>query len=83
MKANSKIEVFSQNNCSGCVQVKNLLQSKNLAFTEYNLTTQPATKQLLFNRVPGVRTVPQVFINDILIGGLKELQEELQKVDYS
>lgn len=83
MKASSKIEVFSQNNCSGCVQVKNLLQSKNIPFIEYNLSTQPMSKQLLFNRVPGIRTVPQVFINDILIGGLKELQEELQKVDYS
>lgn len=83
MKANLKIEVFSQNNCSGCVQVKNLLLSKNIPFTEYNLTTQPSAKQLLLNRVPGIRTVPQVFINDILIGGLKEVQEELQKVDYS
>jgi glutaredoxin 3 len=83
MKASSKIEVFSQNNCSGCVQVKNLLQSKNIPFIEYNLSTQPMSKQLLLNRVPGVRTVPQVFINNILIGGLKELQEELKKVDYS
>jgi len=83
MKANLKIEVFSQNNCSGCVQIKSLLESKNLKYTEYNLTTQPATKQLLLNRVPGIRTVPQVFINDILIGGLKEVQRELQKVDYS
>jgi len=83
MKANLKIEIFSQNNCSGCVQVKNLLLAKNLPFTEYNLTTQPATKQLLLNRVPGIRTVPQVFINDVLIGGLQQVQQELQKVDYS
>lgn len=83
MKANLKIEVFSQNNCAGCEQVKNLLKSKNLDFVEYNLSATPINKELLFNRVPGVRTIPQVFINNILIGGLQQVQQELQKNDYS
>jgi glutaredoxin len=83
MKANLKIEVFSQNNCSGCDQVKALLKSKNLNFVEYNLSTDPITKEILFNKVPGVRSVPQVFINNILIGGLAQVKEELKKSDYS
>ena len=83
MKTNLKIEVFSQNNCAGCVQVKELLKTKNLAFTEYNLSTDPVNKQLLLNRVPGIRTVPQVFFNNILIGGLQQVQEELKNGDYS
>lgn len=83
MKTSLKIEVFSQNNCAGCVQVKELLKSKNLDFTEYNLSTNPTNKQLLLNRVPGIRTVPQVFFNDILIGGLDRVQEELKNGDYS
>ena len=83
MKTNLKIEVFSQNNCAGCVQIKELLKTKNLAFTEYNLSTDPVNKQLLLNRVPGIRAVPQVFFNDIIIGGLKKVQEELNNGDYS
>lgn len=83
MKTNLKIEVFSQNNCPGCVQVKELLKSKGLDFTEYNLTTDPNNKQLLFNRVPGIRTIPQVFFNNILIGGLQQVQQELKNGDYS
>lgn len=83
MKPNLRIEVFSQDNCAGCEQVKALLTAKKLPFVEYNLTKDPNNKQLLFNRVPGVRTIPQVFFNNILIGGLQQVKQELNTGDYS
>jgi glutaredoxin len=37
------------------------------------------TREQLLEAVPNARTVPQVFINDNLIGGFTELQQYLQE----
>ncbi len=83
MPTGLKIELFSQANCAGCVQVKNLLNAKNLTYKELKIDDPlGANRQDLFIRLPGVRSVPQVFINDKYIGGVEELVKELSSNDY-
>lgn len=74
MSKNLKIDVWSQTNCAGCTQVKNFLKSKGYAYTEYILGVN-AEKETLFTKAPGIRSVPQVFIDDKLIGGVSETME--------
>jgi glutaredoxin 3 len=38
------------------------------------------TKEDLLEAVPSARTVPQIFINEQLIGGFTELKQHLEKV---
>ena len=72
-----KAIVWSKDQCSFCVQAKNLLNSKNIEFEERNINHNYTREQLL-EAVPNARTVPQIFIDDKLIGGFTELRQHLQ-----
>ena len=73
-----KAIVWSKDQCSFCVQAKNLLNSKNIEFEERNINHNYTREQLL-EAVPNARTVPQIFIDDKLIGGFTELRQHLQR----
>ena len=83
MKTGFKIEVFSKKQCSGCEQVKSLLNVRGLVYKEI-LIDEPsgAGRKELFDRVPDARSVPQVFIDNRYIGGLHDLVKELSSNDY-
>ena len=69
--------VWSKDGCSHCVQAKALLESKGIEFEERNVS-QEWTKEQLLEAVPTARTLPQIFLNDKLIGGFTELRRHLQ-----
>ena len=69
--------VWSKDGCSHCVQAKNLLNSKNIEYEERNIN-EGYTKEQLLEVVPNARTLPQIFIDDKLIGGFTELRQHLQ-----
>ncbi len=68
-----KIVVYTKDNCPYCVAAKNLLHQKGAAFTEINLQTKPDELAALKART-GLRTVPQIFFDDKLIGGFSDMQ---------
>ena len=72
-----KAIVWSKDQCSFCVQAKNLLNSKNIEFEERNINHNYTREQLL-EAVPNARTLPQIFLDDKLIGGFAELRQHLQ-----
>lgn len=74
-----KAIVWSKNQCPFCDQAKNLLKSKGIEFEERNISTT-WTKEQLLEAVPTARTLPQIFLDDKLIGGFTELRTHLQKV---
>ena len=73
-----KAVVWSKNNCAYCTQAKQLLQAKSIEVTERNIDTTASIADLQ-QAVPGARTVPQIFIDGVLIGGFTELKTYLQK----
>lgn len=68
----AKIEIYTTTYCPFCVKAKNFLAQKNVDFTEINLGEKPDELVALKKRT-GMRTVPQIFINDELIGGCDDL----------
>jgi len=54
------------------VRAKALLESKGIPFEEVDLTDKPDELIALKNKT-GWRTVPQIFIDDQMIGGFTEL----------
>jgi glutaredoxin 3 len=72
-----KAVVWSKNACPFCDQAKNLLKLKGIEFEERNISTDWTREQLL-EAVPDARTVPQIFLNEQLIGGFTELRKHLQ-----
>ena len=72
-----KAVVWSKDNCPYCDQAKGLLKMKGIEFEEKKIGHGYTTEQLL-EAVPGARTVPQIFIDDTLVGGFTELKTHLQ-----
>ena len=70
------IIVWSKNGCTYCEKAKALLRAKNLAFEERNLDLG-WTKEQLLEAVPTARTVPQIFMENVLVGGYTELAKKL------
>jgi glutaredoxin len=73
-----KAIVWSKDNCPYCVQAKNLLQMKGIEYEERNIQKDWTREQLL-KAVPGARTVPQIFLDEELIGGFDKLKAHLME----
>jgi glutaredoxin len=69
--------VWSKHQCPYCDQAKALLKQRGIEFEERNIMTD-WTKEQLLEAVPGARSVPQIFLDDKLIGGFTELRKHLQ-----
>jgi glutaredoxin 3 len=64
--------IYTKNNCSFCEKAKSLLTELNLEYVEKDVSNTETKLELLM-RVPDARTVPQIFINEVYIGGYTEL----------
>ena len=73
-----KAIVWSKYQCPYCDQAKALLTQKGIEFEERKIG-DGWTKEDLLEAVPTARTVPQIFLNEELVGGFNELKNYLQK----
>ena len=71
-----KAIVWSKDQCPYCDQAKALLKSRNIEFEERNVS-QDWTREQLLEAVPNARTVPQIFLDEELVGGFNELRQRL------
>lgn len=69
----AEIEIYSTAACPYCVAAKNLLAARGLAWRELRIDTDPGARRQMLERVPGARTVPQIFINGAHVGGFDQL----------
>jgi glutaredoxin 3 len=67
------IEIYTRPGCGYCSAAKSLLTRKNAAFTEFNVSTDPALRQQMWDRAGAGSTFPQIFIGAIHVGGCDEL----------
>lgn len=65
--------IWSKDNCPYCVQAKNLLSQKGIAYEERKIG-DGWTREDLLEAVPNARTVPQIFLDGELVGGFTELR---------
>ena len=69
-----KVEIYSRSNCSYCVMAMNFFDSKGIKYDVYS-ADDPKVFEEMLSRNPQARTVPQIFIDDKLIGGYTDLVE--------
>jgi len=67
-----KVEIYSRSNCSYCEMAKTFFDSKGINYEVYSADDPDVFKEML-ERNPQARTVPQIFIDDKLIGGYTDL----------
>ncbi|WP_066556301.1 glutaredoxin 3 [Croceicoccus bisphenolivorans] len=68
-----KVEIYTQFGCGYCHRAVALLKSKGVEFTEYDTTMDRQKRAEMVERKPDARTVPQIFIDDVAIGGSDDL----------
>lgn len=81
------IDVYSKPNCPWCDQAKALLKSRGWKYNTINLDVGQErveeeayiSRDELFARLPGVRTLPQIIVSGERIGGFAELKAYIQQ----
>ncbi len=67
------VTIYSSAHCSFCSSAKHLLDHLGIDFKEIRIDQDQAAMLQFMEATNGARTVPQVFIDDKLIGGFSEL----------
>jgi len=68
-----KVEIYTKWGCPYCVRAKALLDSKGVAYEEYDITLGGPKRAEMEQRVPGARTVPQVIVDGQALGGSDDI----------
>ena len=72
-KSGALVTIYSTPVCPYCVRAKQLLQRKGVAYNDIDLSAQsPAARAELMARTKQ-RTVPQIFVKDVFVGGFDQL----------
>ncbi|MGE0681261.1 MAG: glutaredoxin 3 [Candidatus Binatia bacterium] len=66
------LEIYSKEWCPYCAKAKALLKAKGLSYQEIDVTADETRQQEMVTR-SGRRTVPQLFLNGVSIGGYDDL----------
>jgi len=67
------IELYSKAWCGFCSRAAQLLDTHGVDYAIYDVEVDAARHEEMLERVPGARTVPQIFIDGVSIGGYTEL----------
>jgi glutaredoxin 3 len=70
----SEVLVYTTNACGFCTRVKMLLKAREIEYREINIAGDPEAFVELANGT-GMMTLPQVFVDGVLIGGYRETAE--------
>jgi glutaredoxin 3 len=70
----SQVLVYTTNACGFCTRVKMLLKAREIEYREINIAGDPEAFVELANS-SGMMTLPQVFVDGVLVGGYQETAE--------
>ena len=69
-----KVTVYMGPMCSYCDAAKRLLTRNNIPYNEINVALEEEKREEMLNKSNGKRTIPQIFFNELHIGGYEELR---------
>lgn len=67
------VEIYTSPLCGFCHAAKRLLTQKGVDFSEVDVMADPSRKPEMIQRANGGRTVPQIFIDGVHVGGCDDL----------
>ncbi len=70
----TSVRIYTTTFCGYCVAAKALLAKRGVSYEEVDCSADPATRAWLVEQT-GQRTVPQIFIAGVPIGGFTELSQ--------
>jgi len=60
--------------CNFCDAAKKLLVRNNVPFNEINIALEEGKREEMLNKSNGKKTIPQIFFNELHVGGYEELR---------
>ncbi len=72
---NAGVIVYTMAYCPFCVRAKSLLTQRGVSFREILVPNEDEAEWDRLYKLSGMRTMPQVFNGDKLVGGYTELAE--------
>lgn len=69
----ARVEIYTKEFCGYCARAKRLLNQKDVAFEEYDITFGGPQRGEMIDRANGASTVPQIFIDGVHVGGSDDL----------
>lgn len=73
-----EIIIYTSSICPYCIMAKKLLDRKKAKYTEINVDGKPELREKMMVETKR-RTVPQIYIGDLHVGGFEELYALEQK----
>ena len=70
-----KITIYTGPLCNFCDAAKRLLNRNNIPYKEINIALEQGKREEMLEKSNGRRTIPQIFFNELHIGGYQELRE--------
>ncbi|WP_435200998.1 glutaredoxin 3 [Qipengyuania sp. 902] len=67
------VTIYTKFGCGYCVRAKRLLDEKGVDYTDHDITMGGPKRAEMLERAPNARTVPQIFISDMHVGGSDDL----------
>ena len=68
----SEILIYTGDRCPYCVMAKRLLDKKQAIYTEINVDAKAGMREEMMQKTKR-RTVPQIYIGDLHVGGFDDL----------
>jgi len=77
-----EILIYTADRCPYCVMAKRLLDKKQATYTEINVDANAGMKEEMMRKTKR-RTVPQIYIGDLHVGGFDDLYalEQAKQLD--
>lgn len=67
------VDIYTKFGCGYCFRAKRLLDEKGVAYNEFDITMGGPKRDEMMERAPLARTVPQIFIGEVHVGGSDDL----------
>ena len=68
------VTVYMGPRCAFCDAAKRLLVRNNIPFKEINIALEEGKREEMLAKSNGRKTIPQIFFNQVHIGGYEELR---------
>ena len=69
-----KVIIYTGPMCNYCSAAKHLLDKKKVNYTEFDIAVDSSKMKEMQEKTKGARTIPQIFIGEIYVGGYTELK---------
>ena len=68
------VDIYIGPRCNFCDAAKRLLVRNNIPFKEINIALEEGKREEMLAKSNGSKTIPQIFFNELHIGGYQELR---------